>query len=182
MSVIAPDQYVILEYRLRLDSGEQIRGTAEAPAYLKFIAGCNELMPALERRLLGLREQDAVEFVIPAEEAFGEYDPENIQAWSHKVFPPEMELQVGQQVIPANLPFPPEYPLIVKEVTEELRHPGYEPPPGRPRSALSGEGHRSAARYAGGVGTAAAMQVLLRRDGGEVFLRKKGRRTLSPSP
>jgi len=128
MSVIAPDQYVILEYRLRLDSGEQIRGTAEAPAYLKFIAGCNELMPGLERRLLGLREQDAVEFVIPAEEAFGEYDPENIQAWSHKVFPPEMEVQVGQQVIPANLPFPPEYPLIVKEVTKnsvilDMNHP-----------------------------------------------------------
>ena len=118
MSVIAPDQYVILEYRLRLDNGEQIRGTAEAPAYLKFIAGCNELMPGLERRLIGLREQDEIEFVVPAEEAFGLYDPENVQAWSHKVFPPEMEVQVGQKVIPANLPFPPEYPLIVKEVQE----------------------------------------------------------------
>lgn len=128
MSVIAPDQYVVLEYRLRSDTGEQIRGTAESPAYLKFIAGCNELMPGLERRLLGLREQDAVEFVIPAEEAFGLYDPENVQAWSHKVFPPEMEVQVGQKVIPANLPFPPEYPLTIKEVQEsavilDMNHP-----------------------------------------------------------
>ncbi len=128
MTVIAPDQYVVLEYRMRLDSGEQIRGTAEAPAYLKFIAGCNELMPGLERRLVGLREQDAVEFVIPAEEAFGPYDPDNVQAWSQKVFPPEMELQVGQKVIPANLPFPPEYPLTIKEVQEnavilDMNHP-----------------------------------------------------------
>lgn len=128
MSVIAPDQYVILEYRLHLDTGEQIRGSAEAPAYLQFIAGCQELMPGLERRLLGLREQDAVEFVIPADEAFGPYDPENVQAWSHKVFPPEMEVQVGQKVIPANLPFPPEYPLTVLEVQEDavildLNHP-----------------------------------------------------------
>ena len=51
MSIIAQHQYVCLEYRLRLDSGEQIRGSAEAPAQLTFIAGCNELMPGLERRL-----------------------------------------------------------------------------------------------------------------------------------
>ena len=63
MSVIARDNYVALEYRMWLDSGEQLRGTPEAPAVLTFVAGCNELMPGLERRLIGLREQDAVEFV-----------------------------------------------------------------------------------------------------------------------
>ena len=128
MSVIAQDQYVCLEYRLRLDSGEQIRGTAEAPALLTFVAGCNELMPGLERRLRGLREQEAVEFVVPAAEAFGLYEPENVQEWSKKVFPPEMELKVGEKVLPANLPFPPEYPLTIKEVREDsvildLNHP-----------------------------------------------------------
>src|SRR5512140_3006091 len=111
MSVIAPDQYVTLEYRLHLDSGEQLRGTAKAPAQLTFVAGYKELMPALERRLIGLREQDAVEFVIPADEAFGLYDPESVQEWSHKFFPPDVELTPGQKVIPANLPFPPEFPL-----------------------------------------------------------------------
>jgi FKBP-type peptidyl-prolyl cis-trans isomerase SlyD len=128
MTVIAHDQYVVLEYRMHLDSGEQIRGSAETPALLTFIAGCNELMPGLERRLLGLREQDALEFVIPADEGFGLYDPENVQEWSLKVFPPGMELQVGQKVIPANLPIPPEYPLVIKEVKEnsvilDLNHP-----------------------------------------------------------
>jgi FKBP-type peptidyl-prolyl cis-trans isomerase SlyD len=128
MTVIAQDQYVVLEYRMSLDSGEQLRGTAEAPAQLTFVAGFKELMPALERRLIGLREQDAVEFVIPADEAFGLYDPENVQEWSRKVFPPEMELQAGQQVIPANLPFEPEYPLTIKEVKEnsvtlDMNHP-----------------------------------------------------------
>jgi FKBP-type peptidyl-prolyl cis-trans isomerase SlyD len=128
MAVISQDQHVVLEYHLRLDSGEQLRGGAAGPARLTFVAGCNELMPALERRLLGLREQDAVEFVIPAHEAFGEYDPTNTQEWSLKVFPPEMELKVGQKVIPANLPFPPEYPLVIKEVKEnsvilDMNHP-----------------------------------------------------------
>jgi FKBP-type peptidyl-prolyl cis-trans isomerase SlyD len=128
MSVIAPDRYVVLEYRMRLDSGEEIRGSAEAPASLTFIAGCNELMPGLERRLIGLREQDEIDFVVPAEEAFGLYEPENIQTWSLKFFPPGMALQVGQKVIPANLPFPPEYPLTIIEINEnavilDMNHP-----------------------------------------------------------
>ena len=128
MSVIAPDQYVTLEYRLHLDSGEQLRGTAAAPEQLTFVAGYKELMPALERRLIGLREQDEVDFVIPADEAFGLYDPENVSDWSRKVFPPEMALQVWQKVIPANMPVEPEYPLTIKEVKEDaitldMNHP-----------------------------------------------------------
>jgi len=128
MSVIAQDQYVCLEYRMRLDSGDSIRGTAEAPARLAFVAGCGEVLPGLERRLWGLRAQEAVEFVVPAAEAFGPYEPENLQEWSKKVFPPDLELKPGQKVVPQNLPFPPEYPLAVKEVKEnsvilDLNHP-----------------------------------------------------------
>ena len=128
MTVIAKDRCVVLEYRMRLDSGEQIRGSAEAPVYLQFVAGYGEVLPGLERRLWGLREQEAVEFVVPAAEAFGTYEPENIQVWSPKVFPPDMELRVDQKVIPANLPFPPEYPLTIKEVREDavildMNHP-----------------------------------------------------------
>lgn len=128
MSLISQDQYVCLEYRLRLESGEWIRGSSEAPEKLCFIAGLGEVLPGLERRLWGLQENDRAEFMIPAEEAFGSYDPENVQVWSHKVFPPEVKPYPGMQVLPTNLPFPPEYPARVKEVTEDkvvldLNHP-----------------------------------------------------------
>lgn len=128
MSVIAQDHYVCLEYRLRLDTGAEIRGTAAAPALLIFVAGCGELLPGLERRLWGLRPKDEVEFVVPAAEAFGDYEPDHLQRWSRKVFPPDMALEPGAQVVPANLPFPPEYPLTVKEVGEDavildMNHP-----------------------------------------------------------
>jgi len=128
MPVIAQDRYVRLEYRLRLDSGELLRGTEDTAATLIFVAGCGELLPGLERRLRGLREQDYVEFVVPAAEAFGPYDPDFVQEWSRKVFPPDLELAPGKQVVPANLPFPPEYPLTIKEVKEDsvildLNHP-----------------------------------------------------------
>jgi FKBP-type peptidyl-prolyl cis-trans isomerase SlyD len=120
MSVIAQDRYVRLEYSLRLDSGERLRGTETTMETLTFVGGCSEVLPGLERRLWGLREQDYVEFVVPAAEAFGLYDPEFVQEWSRKVFPPEMELRPGQKVLPANLPFEPEYPLTIKEVKGNL--------------------------------------------------------------
>jgi FKBP-type peptidyl-prolyl cis-trans isomerase SlyD len=128
MSVIAQDQYVRLEYSLRLDSGERLRGTETSMETFTFVAGWGEVLPGLERRLWGLREQDYVEFVVPAAEAFGKYDPDFVQEWSRKVFPAEMELTPGQKVVPANLPFPPEYPLTIKEVREnsvilDLNHP-----------------------------------------------------------
>ena len=128
MAVIAQDQYVRLEYRLRLASGEYIRGSSEAPAELVFIAGCQELLPGLERRLWGAREQDDLEFVLPAAEAFGRYDPEQTQEWSRQRFSPGLELKPGMAAVRADSPFPQEYPLIIKEVREDsvlldLNHP-----------------------------------------------------------
>ena len=164
MTVIAQDQYVVLEYRMHLDTGEQIRGSNEAPAFLTFVAGYKELMPGLERRLWGLREQEAVEFVVPASEAFGLYEPENVQEWSLKVFPPEMDLKVGQKVLPANLPIPAGISPDHQGSAGKFRHPGYEPPPGRARSALSSEGVGGAAGDPGGTGTPEGVQLLLRRD------------------
>lgn len=129
MSVISQDKYVCVEYRLRLKDGTYIRGSAEEPARLVFVAGVGEVLPGLERRLWGLSPEDGeVEFVVPAQEAFGFYDPENIQVWSKKRFISEVELKPGQKVLPSVLPFPPEYPLTIKEVREDtvvldLNHP-----------------------------------------------------------
>ena len=96
MAIIAQDQYVELEYRVRLDDGVFIRGTEEQPELLTFVAGCGELLPALERRLWGLQENDSPDFDIPAADAFGAYDPDFTQVWSRKSFPPEMDLSPGQ--------------------------------------------------------------------------------------
>jgi FKBP-type peptidyl-prolyl cis-trans isomerase SlyD len=116
MANIAQDQYVELEYRVRLDDGELLRGTAQEPALLTFVAGCGELLQGLERRLWGVQENESLEFIIPAADAFGAYDHDFIQVWSRKSFPPDMDLSPGQKFLPANMPIPPEYPLTIKEV------------------------------------------------------------------
>ncbi len=129
MSVITPDKYVRLAYRLKLEKGEYVRGSAEAAAEMEFVAGVGEVLPGLERRLYGLSpDMGEVDFVVPRDEAFGPYEPDHVQVWSTKVFPPDMELKPGQKVLPAELPFPPEYPLVIKEVQGDrvvldLNHP-----------------------------------------------------------
>jgi FKBP-type peptidyl-prolyl cis-trans isomerase SlyD len=129
MSVISQDKLVCVEYRLKLANGEFIRGSAEKSERLVFVAGVGEVLPGLERRLWGLSaEEGPVEFVVPSDEAFGAYDPDNTQVWSKKRFPAGADLQVGQKVLPSYLPFPAEYPLAIKEVQEEnvvldLNHP-----------------------------------------------------------
>jgi FKBP-type peptidyl-prolyl cis-trans isomerase SlyD len=95
---------------------------------MTFIAGCGEVLPGLERRLYGLQVGEEVEFDLPAREAFGEYNPENVQTWSRKAFPPDLDLQVGQKFLPASLPIPPEFPLVVKDIHGDtiildLNHP-----------------------------------------------------------
>jgi len=120
MSVISQDKFVRLEYRLKLANGEFIRGSAEAPEHLVFVAGVGEVLPGLERRLWGLApEQGTVEFVVPCQEAFVAYNPDNVQTWNKERFP-GVELKAGQQVLPSYLPFPPEHPLIIKEVQKEI--------------------------------------------------------------
>ena len=129
MTIISQDKFVCLEYRLKLENGEFIRGSAEKPEHLVFIAGCDEVLPGLERRLWGLSEDlGKVEFMVPSQEAFGSYNPNNVQVWSRNRFSPDIELQVGQQVLPSILPFPAEYPLTIKEISGDsvvldLNHP-----------------------------------------------------------
>lgn len=126
MTMITQDKFVRLAYRLRLKSGEYVRGSDAQTAELTFVAGCGEVLPGLERRLWGAPVGEQLEFVVPAAEAFGAYDPENVQVWSKKVFP--SEIKPGQKVLPSMLPFPPEYPLVIKEVKGDqvildLNHP-----------------------------------------------------------
>ncbi len=128
MDVISQDKFVRLSYRLKLKSGKYLRGSASEPEEMTFVAGYGELLPGLERRLWGAPVLENLEFVVPAAEAFGFYDPENTQVWSKKVFPPDMELKPGQKVLPSVLPFPAEYPLSIKEVRDDkvildLNHP-----------------------------------------------------------
>jgi len=117
--IIHRDCFVTLAYRLRLNSGEYVRGSAAAPETLTFVVGYNELLPALENRLLGLRPGDERQFTIPAAEAFGARNPNLLQEYSRKRFPAGAELRPGQAVVPSPCAIPIEFPYRIVEVRED---------------------------------------------------------------
>lgn len=118
--IIHRDCFVKLAYRLQLASGRYIRGSAAQPDILTYVAGYKELLPSLENRLLGLRPGDQAEFVIPADEAFGQRQPQLLQEFSRRRFPPEADLQPGMAVVPSPCAIEIAYPYTVVEVKDDV--------------------------------------------------------------
>lgn len=75
---IAPDSLVTLHYRIALPNGQPLLSTFEsAPATLKL--GVGEMLPVLERLIVGLSTGSRQLFELSAEEAFGPHRSELVE-------------------------------------------------------------------------------------------------------
>ncbi|NLI80533.1 MAG: peptidylprolyl isomerase [Deltaproteobacteria bacterium] len=115
---IKKDSFAIIEYTLQLEDGFFVRGE-NGPASLNFVAGYNQLLPALERRLLGHCAGEELRFVIPAREAFGEYDETQVHRHTFDEFPQGRSLKVGKWVRAADSTTGAQYQYHVKEKNED---------------------------------------------------------------
>lgn len=98
---VLKDRFVVLEYTVTLDDGSVVLGGSE-PAAMNFAVGYGQILPALEARLLGHKEGEILQFVIPAEEAFGPYDMRHVKRRSFEDFPQGRTLQPGKWVVASN--------------------------------------------------------------------------------
>lgn len=62
--------YVRIRYRVRIENGPVLKGAAQ-PEEMDFITGYSQVIPGLERRLIGHLVGEKLAFTIPPEEAFG---------------------------------------------------------------------------------------------------------------
>ncbi len=115
---IAPNTFVIIEYSVRLSDGSFVKGE-NALASLNFVAGYNQVLPALEHRLLGMSAGDAGDFIIPAAHAFGEHDPKQVHRRYFSDFPEGRDLEVGKWVIARNETTQAQYSYCVLDKTDE---------------------------------------------------------------
>jgi FKBP-type peptidyl-prolyl cis-trans isomerase SlyD len=115
---IRKDTLVVLEYSVRLADGEYLKGEG-SPASLNFVVGYDQVLPGLEKRLIGLGVGTDTEFVIPAGEAFGEYDESMVHTRPFSEFPEGKELQAGKWVLATNKETQAQYSYFVKEKTRE---------------------------------------------------------------
>jgi len=124
---VSKDMFVIIEYTVRLQDGSYVKGD-NGPVSLNFAVNYNQILPALERRLLGLQEGEKADFVIPAREAFGEYDPSQVRTKTFDEFPEGHDLVEGKWAVATNEQTQARYSYYVKHktgqsVTLDFNHP-----------------------------------------------------------
>lgn len=95
--------YVRIKYTVSLESGEILKGDPDdGLEHMCFVTGFNQVLPGLERRLIGLKKGGAVKISIPPEEAFGLHDGSLVVEKSFIEFPEGKSLESGKWVSAAN--------------------------------------------------------------------------------
>ena len=84
---------VTLHFSLALEDGHMVDSNFDGkPA--TFVVGDGNLLPGFEQPLIGLIDGDEREFTIAPENAFGQHNPENVQAVERGNFSDD-ELEIG---------------------------------------------------------------------------------------
>ncbi|MHC1743002.1 MAG: peptidylprolyl isomerase [Syntrophobacteraceae bacterium] len=98
---IEKDSFVVVESIVQLEDGSFVKGE-KGPASMNFVAGYNQVMPALEQRLMGAEAGTELEFVIPAGHAFGEREESLVRTRTFDDFPEGRDLEPGKWVVATN--------------------------------------------------------------------------------
>ena len=115
---------VTLNFSLALEDGHVIDSNFESPP-ATFLLGDGSLLPGFEEVLEGLVCGSEAQFVVPAEKAFGQHNPGNVQLIKRSLFD-QNELQPGQVISFQN--GDGELPGVIvsiseHEVTVDFNHP-----------------------------------------------------------
>lgn len=112
---IEANSRIRFHFRLRLTDGREMESSHNA-APLEVTLGRGELIEGLEQRLLGLAP-GIHHIEVPALEAYGAIDGDNIHTLSRADLPRDFELRVGQ-VVGFEVPNGAEIPGTVLEITD----------------------------------------------------------------
>jgi FKBP-type peptidyl-prolyl cis-trans isomerase 2 len=89
-------QIVTLEYEIKIADGSAILESSAQRGPLRFISGTGQLLPALEKRITQLKENQEESGIIPAKEAFGDVSTLPLAPIPRREFPPNEKLDPGR--------------------------------------------------------------------------------------
>lgn len=126
---IANNSVVSIEYTLSDETGT-VLDASKGDGPISYIHGRGELVPGLERELLGKLPGDAVSILLAPEDAYGVYDDELSFEVERSQLPADMQPQPGMQVIMSG----PDHELpvtIVEVAADSVRMDGNHPLAGK---------------------------------------------------
>lgn len=92
--VISENLVVGFQYTLTLESGEEVdRSEPNLPLY--YLHGHENIIPGLEKQLIGLKEGAKRKVAVSPNEAYGEYDESGFHTMDRALFPDDFELEIG---------------------------------------------------------------------------------------
>ena len=123
---IADKLYVAIEYTLTLESGQEIDKSPEGQP-LSFITGTGQIVPGLEKALMGRAAGDSAKLVVEPEDAYGPVKDDMFKDIPKSQFPSEVDIQPGM-AFEAQGPRGPFMISVAKinddeTVTVDLNHP-----------------------------------------------------------
>ncbi len=97
MRTASVGQMVTISYIGTLDNGRIFESTEDG-APLTFILGNNQILPALEAAIIGMKVGEARNIQIPAADAYGVRLEDNIIKVRRDLFPANRELRIGEKL------------------------------------------------------------------------------------
>ena len=94
--VVAKDIVVGLAYTLYVENAVEDSAPVSDP--LEYIQGHGNLISGLEKELEGMKVGDTKRVTVEPEEAYGEYDPENVITLDRGLFPEGFPIEKGRVV------------------------------------------------------------------------------------
>jgi len=88
------NQVVGIEYELKEKGGSEVLDSNKGQAPLEFIVGKGQIIPGLEKEIIGMNQGEQKEITVPASEAYGEINPDAVDELPKEQFA-GIDLQPG---------------------------------------------------------------------------------------
>lgn len=119
------NQTVKIMFEVRVD-GVLVDGSRSNKPF-EFQFGVGQVIAGLEKRIINMKAEEAADILVPAAEAYGEYDPNGIQTLPIEQFAGIEDLKVGMQIQAQDENDQPIQFIVKeigeKEVTVDFNHP-----------------------------------------------------------
>jgi FKBP-type peptidyl-prolyl cis-trans isomerase SlyD len=84
---------VSMDYTLRVDG--EVLDSSEGQQPLEFLAGRGNIIPGLEREMMGMKIGESKDIVVPPAEGYGDFNEEDYMDIERKEFPKDMPMEEG---------------------------------------------------------------------------------------
>ena len=87
---------VSMDYKLTVDG--EVLDSSDGVGPLQFLAGYDNIVPGLEREMIGMKIGDSKDVVVAPEDGYGEFDDEAFMEVPRSEFPSDLQIEEGVEL------------------------------------------------------------------------------------